>query len=74
MMDQSKIALEIEDPLVVGHGHPSEVDPSHVAQCHKDMFTLGISQVRLYYCAFLNDLNNKRKGVFKTSRRKCQKC
>ena len=40
MMDQSEVALEIEDPLVVGHGHPSEVNPSHVAQCHKDMFAL----------------------------------
>ena len=48
MMDQSEVALEIEDPLAVGHGHPSEVDPSHVAQCHKDIFALGISHVRLH--------------------------
>ena len=50
MMDQSEVALEIEDTLVVGHDHPSEVDPSHVAQCHKDMFALGISHVCLQFC------------------------
>ena len=51
MMDQSEAALEIEDTLVVGHGHPSEVDPSHVAQCHKDIFALGNSHVHLHDCA-----------------------
>ena len=46
MIDQSEIALEIKDTLEVGHTDTSEVDPSHVAQRHKDIFALGVSHVR----------------------------
>ena len=74
MRDQSEVALEIEDALVVGHGHACEVDPSHVPQCHKDMFALGTSHVLKQIVHVLNYVNKKSKGIFKQSPQKCQKC
>jgi hypothetical protein len=49
MINQSGIAFEIKDTLEVGHNNTNEVNPSQVAQSHKDIFALGVSHVRLHY-------------------------
>ena len=53
-VDQSEVALEIKDTLEVGHAHTSKVDPSHVAQRHKDSFALEFPM-----CAYIINRSQK---------------